>query len=380
MQCIFIFGGGAWGMALAFALSKRNRVFILSRRNLSHFGIESAKKYHNLLNNFNSQNLNNTKKPSESFNIIKNTQCKLSNQPESISAVKQNMSNTIMDKLDLDSKENENMPIQLDYNEFGQYYNQTKNPLCLIAIASAFLRSFLENAVFLQPFYEDMKILVACKGIEQGSGAFVNDILEAYFTKENLCYLAGPSFAKEVMAGLPCAVVIHSYNDVLSKKYASCFPNFMKTYVQHDVIGAEICGAYKNVIAIAGGICDGLGLGNNAKASLLSRGLVEMARFGKFFGAKTKTFLGLSGSGDLFLTSNSTMSRNYRVGFALAKDKKLSDILEELGEIAEGVYSAKSITEIATKHNLYTPIASEVQAILDGGKVSIGLRNLLSKR
>ncbi len=323
MQNIFVFGGGAWGMALSHAFSQKNKVFVLSRRNLS------LQKY-----NINTDNKNHKT----------------------------------------------NIPMQLDYKDFLTCYNNSSRPLCIIAIASAFLREFIQNANFLESIKKNMNILVASKGIEQGSGAFVNEILEQYFTKNRLCYLAGPSFAKEVMANLPCALVIHSNNEELSKQYSNCFPDFIKTYIQNDVIGAEIAGAYKNVIAIAGGICDGLKLGNNAKASLLSRGLVEMARFGAFFGAKQETFLGLSGSGDLFLTSNSTMSRNYRVGFGLANNKSLKQILEELREVAEGVYSAKSIVEIAKKHNLYTPIANEVQAILDGGAVSIGLKNLLTKK
>ena len=105
------------------------------------------------------------------------------------------------------------------------------------------------------------------------------------------------------MQGLPTAVVINSTNEVLSKEFASFFPSFMKTYTSEDVIGAEVCGAYKNVLAIASGICDGLKLGNNARASLIARGLVEMRRFGKFFGAHDETFLGLSGAGDLFFNS-----------------------------------------------------------------------------
>lgn len=321
MQDIFIFGGGAWGLALAHAFSQKNRVFVLSRRKL----------------------------PLQAYNSA------------------------------LVEKQKEVL-CQLDSSDFLACYKQANNPLCIIAIASAFLRTFMQQATFLDSVRKDMSILVASKGIEQESGAFVNEILEQYFQPHNMCYLAGPSFAKEVMASLPCALVIHSSNEALCKKYVRCFPDFIKTYVQNDIIGAEIAGAYKNVIAIAGGICDGLKLGNNAKASLLSRGLVEMARFGAFFGAKQETFLGLSGSGDLFLTSSSTMSRNYRVGFGLAQNKSLTRILEELGEVAEGVYSAKSIVQISKKHNLYTPIAFEVQAILEGGAVQVGLKNLLTKK
>ena len=141
----------------------------------------------------------------------------------------------------------------------------------------------------------------------------------------------------------------------------------------------EIAGAYKNVIAIAAGICEGLNLGENAKAALISRGLVEIARFGDFFGAKKETFLGVAGSGDLFLTANSTMSRNFRVGLNLAKGKILNDILAELGEVAEGVYTTKAIYEISKNKNIYTPLANEVYKIIyENKKVEESLKDLLS--
>ena len=151
----------------------------------------------------------------------------------------------------------------------------------------------------------------------------------------------------------------------------------MKAYTSGDVIGAEICGAYKNVIAIAGGICDGLGLGNNARASLISRGLIEMDRFGSFFGAANETFLGLSGAGDLFLSASSNLSRNYRVGFALANGRKIDEILRDLGEVAEGVATAKAIVKIANEWQIYTPIAREVALIIDGKSPKTSVQDLL---
>ena len=182
------------------------------------------------------------------------------------------------------------------------------------------------------------------------------------------------------MQKLPCALVVSSANLVLAQEFANLFPEYMKTYASDDIVGAEICGAYKNVIAIASGICDGLKLGNNARASLIARGLVEMGRFGKFFGAKDDTFIGLSGVGDLFLTASSVLSRNYRVGLGLASGKNLEQILGELGEVAEGVYTAKAIVEIAKNNEIYTPIANEVFAILGGKNVSESLKNLLKKK
>ena len=167
---------------------------------------------------------------------------------------------------------------------------------------------------------------------------------------------------------LPTALIISSTNLELAKIYADALPNFIKGYISDDVVGAEVAGAYKNVIAIAGGVCDGLGLGNNARAALISRGLVEMTRFGLFFGAKSETFLSLGGAGDLFLTASSTLSRNYRVGLGLAAKKSMDVILRELGEVAEGVPTAKALHKIAQEKHIYLPIAAEVYAMIEENK------------
>jgi glycerol-3-phosphate dehydrogenase (NAD(P)+) len=243
----------------------------------------------------------------------------------------------------------------------------------VVALPAQIVRTWLkENFKF-----KNQKILVAAKGIEKGTGSFLNDIYSEFVPQENLSFLSGPSFAAEVIQSLPTCVVINSTNQNLADKFASFFPDFIKTYTSSDVIGAEICGAYKNVLAIASGICDGLDLGNNARASLISRGLIEMRRFGKFFGAEDETFLGLSGAGDLFLTASSVLSRNYRVGFALAKGKGLDEILKELGEVAEGVFTTDAILELSVKHEIYTPIASEVALVLEGKSPKLSLRDLL---
>ena len=142
-------------------------------------------------------------------------------------------------------------------------------------------------------------------------------------------------------------------------------------------MGAEVAGAYKNVIAIASGICDGLNLGKNASASLISRGLVEMQRFGKVYGAKDESFLGLSGAGDLFLTASSTMSRNFRVGQGIAKGKSLQEILDDLGEVAEGIGTSYALHKIAKEKDLYLPIAQEVYKMLEGKSPKDSLRDLL---
>lgn len=248
----------------------------------------------------------------------------------------------------------------------------------VIAIASFALREWLSE-VFVPalPGSIEPRILCASKGIEEESGAFVSDIFQHFFPSLSLCFLSGPSFAKEIIQELPCALVINSLNIPLAREFRELMPAFIKTYVSPDIVGGEVAGAYKNVIAIAGGISDGLSLGNNAKSSLMARGLVEMCRFGEHFGAKMETFLGLSGAGDLFLTSSSLLSRNYRVGLALARNQKIDSILRELGEVAEGVRSAKAIAQIGKKEGIYTPIATEVQKIIEGKNPQESLKALM---
>jgi glycerol-3-phosphate dehydrogenase (NAD(P)+) len=161
-------------------------------------------------------------------------------------------------------------------------------------------------------------------------------------------------------------------------QFASFFPSFIKIYTSTDVMGAEVAGAYKNVIAIAAGVCEGLKLGKNAAASLISRGLVEMQRFGKVYGAKEESFVGLSGAGDLFLTASSTMSRNFRVGLGLTQGKTQQEILAELGEVAEGIGTAYALHKIAKEKDLYLPIAREVHALLEGKNPHVSLRDLIA--
>jgi glycerol-3-phosphate dehydrogenase (NAD(P)+) len=213
----------------------------------------------------------------------------------------------------------------------------------IIAVSAQFVRSWMEEN-FVD---KGQNILVASKGIETSTGAFLNEVYGAFVSEDRLAFISGPSFASEVQQSLPTALKISSTNEHLAQTYAKALPDFIKGYISDDVVGAEVSGAYKNVIAIASGVCEGLGLGNNARAALISRGLVEMTRFGETFGAKSETFLSLGGAGDLFLTASSTLSRNYRVGLALAKRKSIKTILEELGEVAEGVPTTKALHKIA---------------------------------
>jgi len=230
----------------------------------------------------------------------------------------------------------------------------------VMAIPAQAVRGWMEEH-FLD---RGQKLLVAAKGIETHTGAFLNDVYGAFVPSERLAFISGPSFAAEVQRSLPTALVISSLHVPLAREWAAALPDFIKGYADEDVVGAEVAGAYKNVIAIAGGVSDGLGLGNNARAALIARGLVEMTRFGVTFGAREATFLSLGGAGDLFLTASSTLSRNYRVGLGLAEGKPLDQIVAELGEVAEGVPTAQALYDIAQRHAIYLPIAREVYAML----------------
>ncbi|CAA6802228.1 MAG: Glycerol-3-phosphate dehydrogenase [NAD(P)+] (EC [uncultured Sulfurovum sp.] len=244
----------------------------------------------------------------------------------------------------------------------------------VMAMPAQVVRTWMEEN------FEDrgQNILVAAKGIEVSTGAFLNEVYGSFVSSDRLAFISGPSFAAEVQKSLPTALKVSSTNQKLAQVYADALPSFIKGYVDSDVIGAEVSGAYKNVIAIAGGVCDGLELGNNARAALISRGLVEMTRFGKQFGARRRTFLSLGGAGDLFLTASSTLSRNYRVGLGLSKGKSLDDILEELGEVAEGIPTTRALHNIAQKEKIYLPIADEVYKMLEGKDPLICVKDLLN--
>ena len=261
-----------------------------------------------------------------------------------------------------------------DLKNFVSLTEILKCEYLIITIPAQHLSSWLEKNFV----YSGQKILVASKGIEASTGRFLNEIYKNYVPDTNIAFLSGPSFASEVIKSLPTALVINSLNKELSSDIASLFPSFIKAYTSTDVIGAEVAGAYKNVIAIAAGICEGLNLGKNAAAALISRGLVEMQRFGVAFGAKEETFSGLGGAGDLFLTASSPMSRNFRVGLGISQGKSQERILKDLGEVAEGIGTAYALKEISKQKNLYLPIAKEVYEMLEGKNPQQSLKDLLT--
>jgi glycerol-3-phosphate dehydrogenase (NAD(P)+) len=212
------------------------------------------------------------------------------------------------------------------------------------------------------------KVLVsATKGLELGSDKRMSQIIEEVLPGYPVACLSGPNLASEVLSGLPTASVVASSDLKLAKSLQSVLsaPRF-RVYANDDLIGVELGGTLKNVIAIAAGACDGLSLGINAKASLLTRGLAEMTRLAVKLGARQSTMSGLAGMGDLFATCGSPLSRNYRVGFELARGKSLAIILKELEEVAEGVPTACAVCELSKRLDLELPIAEQVESTLKG--------------
>lgn len=210
-----------------------------------------------------------------------------------------------------------------------------------------------------------------CKGFEQSQdgapGLLGHEIQQAVAPQLRAGVFSGPSFAQEVAAGLPTAMVAASVHASVRDALVAAFHNAsLRVYANEDVVGVEVGGAVKNVLAIATGLCDGLQLGLNARAALITRGLAEMTRLGLALGAQAQTFMGLSGLGDLVLTATGDLSRNRRVGLALAQGKTLVQAVDELGHVAEGVYSARTVVQRAAVLGVDMPIAQAVVDLLDG--------------
>jgi glycerol-3-phosphate dehydrogenase (NAD(P)+) len=221
-----------------------------------------------------------------------------------------------------------------------------------------------------------------CKGFEQGSGLLPHQVVEQVLGASARCgAFSGPSFASEVARGLPCALTLAARDAAFASESAALLHGGrMRVYYSTDLVGVEIAGAVKNVMAIAAGISDGLGLGLNARAALITRGLAEIARLGAAFGGSPETFFGLAGAGDLILTATGDLSRNRRVGLELARGRKLAEILADLGHVAEGVGSAREVSRIAAARGVEMPVTDAVNAVLEGGLAPAKAVELLLSR
>lgn len=225
-------------------------------------------------------------------------------------------------------------------------------------------------------------LIWACKGLETGSGRLPHEIVGEELGADAACgVLTGPSFAAEVARGLPAAISLASANPAFATAWVQALHQpRLRLYANNDVVGCEIGGAIKNVMAIAAGISDGMGFGLNARAALITRGLAEIARLAETLGGRTETLMGLSGMGDLILTCTGDLSRNRRVGLALAEGKTLDDILRDLGHVAEGVSTAREVASLAQRLGTEMPICAAVNSILhEGLKAREVVEQLLSR-
>ncbi|MDK2124125.1 NAD(P)H-dependent glycerol-3-phosphate dehydrogenase [Parachitinimonas caeni] len=253
-------------------------------------------------------------------------------------------------------------PSNLSIDEsLGQATQQSD--LVLVVTPTAGLRPSLNALVALQ---KSCPVVWACKGLEVGSmlppHAIADTILPPSIPRG---VLSGPSFAQEVATGLPAALTLAAEDAAFANHTSSeLHGRKLRVYSSTDVVGVEIGGAVKNVMAIAAGVCDGLKLGNNARAALITRGLAEITRLGAALGAKAETFTGLSGLGDLLLTCTGDLSRNRKVGLLLAQGQTLAEVLANLGHVAEGVNTAKEVLRQANTHSVDMPITAAVCRLL----------------
>ena len=242
--------------------------------------------------------------------------------------------------------------------------------LTVLATPMASLRLGLQA---LEPWQKQTPLAWLCKGFEaaqsatRGQGLLAHEVQAEVAPSMLAGVLSGPSFAQEVAAGQPAALVAASEHASVREALVQAFHgDNLRVYANDDVVGVEVGGAVKNVMAIATGLCDGMQLGLNARAALITRGLAEMTRLGLAMGARADTFMGLSGLGDLVLTATGDLSRNRQVGMALAQGQSLDKVLHSLGHVAEGVYSAHTVVARAQQLGVDMPIAQAVVAVLQG--------------
>lgn len=237
----------------------------------------------------------------------------------------------------------------------------------LVCVPSHAFRELLRQ---IKPhLMEPARVAWATKGFEQITGKLPHQVAREVLGEHiPLAVVSGPTFAAEVGAGLPTAMTVAATDAKFAEELAArIYDRKFRAYTSDDLIGVEVGGAVKNVLAIATGISDGLGYGANARVALISRGLLEMTRVGKALGAKAQTFMGLSGIGDLVLTCTDDQSRNRRMGLALATGGSVDDIISEIGQVVEGVYAAKSVHEVAIRESIELPICEQVYRILYEG-------------
>jgi len=248
-----------------------------------------------------------------------------------------------------------------------------------MAVPSHVFRGVLEELVpHLGP---GVPVISLSKGLEQGSHRRMSEIVEELAPGHPVGVLTGPNLAREVLAGSPAAAVLAMSDVAAAERLVPIFAReHFRVYVGHDVVGCELGGALKNVVALAVGMAEGLGLADNSRAALITRGLAELTRLGVAMGGEPATFAGLAGLGDLLATCLSPQSRNHHVGVQLGRGRTLGEITAAMQQVAEGVKTARVVLELAAEHGLEMPITSELCAVLDGGRdPGEAYRNLLGR-
>jgi glycerol-3-phosphate dehydrogenase (NAD(P)+) len=251
--------------------------------------------------------------------------------------------------------------------------------IVLIVVPShAFAAMLTELAPLLG---DNTAVAWATKGFEPGTGRFLHELVAAQWPGRPAAVITGPSFAREVATGLPSAVTVHSDDSAFAQQLAGLLhaPN-LRAYSGPDLLGAELGGAMKNVLAVATGIADGMELGLNARAGLITRGMNEMLRLGLALGARPETLIGLSGLGDLVLTCTGDLSRNRRLGLALGRGVAIDEALREIGQVVESVVTTDEVMRLARKHDLDLPISAAVHSVLHGEASPVeALRALMAR-
>jgi glycerol-3-phosphate dehydrogenase (NAD(P)+) len=250
----------------------------------------------------------------------------------------------------------------------------------LIVVPSHAFREVIQNIAGLLD--TGSRIAWATKGLEQGSGKFMGDVLEEELgTRYPAAVVSGPTFALEVARGLPTALTVASHNSLFADELAArLHGDVMRAYTSEDVLGVQLGGTVKNVLAIASGITDGLQLGANSRAALITRGLAEIIRLGDAMGAQRETLMGLAGVGDLILTCTDDLSRNRRLGLALGRGTRLEVAVREIGQVVEGFNTAREVLQLAGEYRVDMPISEQVYRVLhEGLSPQDAVHNLLAR-
>jgi glycerol-3-phosphate dehydrogenase (NAD(P)+) len=269
----------------------------------------------------------------------------------------------------------DNLQISSDLSEVAAF-----SPLLLISVPS---HAFKETLLALKPLVgEQVQIAWATKGFNSADGLLLNQIVAQVFSPQtSTAVLSGPTFAREVAADLPTAMTIASADFGFASQLASLLSNSrFRSYTSSDIIGVQVGGAIKNVLAIAAGIADGLGFGANTRAALITRGLTEIIRLGTQLGGKQETFMGLAGLGDLILTCTDNQSRNRRFGLALGQGKSREQVTQEIGQEIEGVSAARETYLLAQKYRIEMPITEQTYKVLyENLDPRLAVQNLLTR-